>query len=246
MSGVQSVERAFAVLERLADAGGELGLTELAEASGLPLPTIHRIVRTLVDGGYVRQQPNRRYALGARLIRLGESAGRALGGWARPYLAELTAAVGETANLAVREGDQVVYVAQVPSPHAMRMFTEVGRRVDSHCTAVGKVLLAELPAAEVDALLARVPPRALTERTLTDPAALHRELALIRARGYAVDDGEQELGVRCLAVAVPGAPGGAAISVSGPEPRMSRLDAGRVVPLLRAAAEGFGRELTGR
>ena len=139
--GVQSLERAFDLLERMADAGGEVGLSELSASSGLPLPTIHRLMRTLLASGYVRQQPNRRYALGPRLIRLGESASRLLGTWARPYLAELVEATGETANMALLDGDEVVYVAQVPSRHSMRMFTEVGRRVLPHSTGVGKALV---------------------------------------------------------------------------------------------------------
>jgi IclR family transcriptional regulator, acetate operon repressor len=242
--GVQSVDRTFELLELMADAGGEVALSQLAESSSLPLPTIHRIMRTLVAGGYVRQQPSRRYALGPRLIRLGETAGRTLGAWARPYLASLTEAVGETSNMAILDGDQVVYVAQVPSQHAMRMFTEVGRRVDVHCTAVGKAVLANLPAKDVDGLLARVGMRPQTERTITGSAAFHAELAAIRDQGYAVDDGEQEIGVRCLAVAVPGAPSGTAISISGPEARMSRLPVGDVVPLLHRVAGELGRELS--
>ncbi|SCF75695.1 IclR family transcriptional regulator, acetate operon repressor, partial [Streptomyces sp. Ncost-T6T-2b] len=143
--GVQSLERAFDLLERMADAGGEVGLSELSASSGLPLPTIHRLMRTLVVCGYVRQQPNRRYALGPRLIRLGESASRLLGTWARPYLSRLVEETGETANMALLDGDEIVYVAQVPSKHSMRMFTEVGRRVLPHSTGVGKALLARHP-----------------------------------------------------------------------------------------------------
>ena len=114
--GVQSLERAFDLLERMADAGGEVGLSELSASSGLPLPTIHRLMRTLVACGYVRQQPNRRYALGPRLIRLGESSSRLLGTWARPFLARLVEETGETANMALLDGDEIVYVAQVPVP----------------------------------------------------------------------------------------------------------------------------------
>lgn len=242
--GVQSIERAFDLLELLADAGGEVGLSQLAETSGLPLPTIHRIMRTLVARGYARQQPSRRYALGPRLIRIGETAGRALGAWARPYLATLTEAVGETTNMAVLDGDQVMYVAQVPSPHPMRMFTEVGRRVDAHCTAVGKAVLAQLPAAEVDRLLAHTDLRPQTDRSITSLTELHAQLATIRAQGYAVDDGEQEEGVRCLAVAVPDAPTGTALSISGPQARMAKLPVAEVVPIMRAVADKLAGQLT--
>jgi IclR family acetate operon transcriptional repressor len=234
--GVQSLDRAFALLEELADAGGSTGISQLASATGLPLPTIHRIMRSLAAGGYVRQDPHRRYALGPRLVRLGQSAGRLLGDWALPYLSRLVDQVGETANLAILEGDAVVYVAQVPSPHAMRMFTEVGRRVLPHSTGVGKALLSALPDEQVRAIVARTGMPAATEHTLTTPEALLAELAIVRARGYAVDDGEQELGVRCVAVPMAGpVPGNSAISVSGPSSRVTAARVEHIAPLLMAA-----------
>ncbi|WP_405589277.1 IclR family transcriptional regulator [Streptomyces sp. NBC_01190] len=241
--GVQSLERAFDLLERMADSGGEVGLSELSATSGLPLPTIHRLMRTLVACGYVRQQPNRRYALGPRLIRLGEGASRLLGSWARPYLAELVDATGETANMALLDGDEVVYVAQAPSRHSMRMFTEVGRRVLPHSTGVGKALLADLPAGEVRALLARTGMPAATEHTITEPDLFIAELERIRDRGYAVDDNEQELGVRCLAVSVPDAPTAAAISVSGPAGRLTEAATEAMVPVLLAVARRLAAAL---
>lgn len=241
--GVQSLERAFDLLERMADAGGEVGLSELAAGSGLPLPTIHRLMRTLVACGYVRQQANRRYALGPRLIRLGEGASRLMSTWARPYLAELVEATGETANLALLDGDEIVYVAQAPSRHSMRMFTEVGRRVPPHCTGVGKALLAGLAPQEVRALLARTGMPAATARTITDPDTLLAELERVRALGYAVDDGEQETGVRCLAVRVPDAPTAAAVSISGPAGRVTDDATDTIVPALHAAARALSAAL---
>jgi IclR family transcriptional regulator, acetate operon repressor len=242
--GVQSLERAFDLLERMADAGGEVGLSELSASSGLPLPTIHRLMRTLVACGYVRQQANRRYALGPRLIRLGESASRLLGTWARPYLARLVEETGETANMALLDGDEVVYVAQVPSRHSMRMFTEVGRRVLPHATGVGKALLAHLPPDEVRALLGRTGMPAETDRTITDPDAFLAELDRVRALGYAVDDGEQEVGVRCLAVAVPNAPTAAAISISGPAGRVTEAATDKIVPVLQDVSRTLSASLT--
>lgn len=240
---VRSLERAFDLLEHLADAGGELALSELTEVSGLPMPTIYRLMRTLVNQGYVRQEPSKRYALGPRLIRLGEGAGRLLGTWARPGLARLVDEIGETANMAVLEGDEAVYVAQVPSKHSMRMFTEVGRRVQPHCTGVGKALLSQLSDRRVREILARTGMDAHTPNTVTDPDALVAELARIRKRGYALDNEEQEIGVRCVAVPLPGAPALTAISVSGPSGRMTREAVPGVVPIMRDAAERFAREL---
>ena len=244
--GVQSVERAFELLETMAGAGGVVGLSRLAQESGLALPTIHRLIRTLVDLGYVRQEPTRQYSLGPRLIRLGESASRLLGTWSRPYLARLVDALGESANLAMLDGDQVVYVAQVQSRQSMRMFTEVGRRVDAHCTAVGKALLAHLPGDDVRALLRRSRMPAQTEHTITDPDRLAAELDRVRRQGYAMDDGEQEIGVRCVAVPVLGTPERLAVSISGPAPRMTADLVGRAVPLLREAVGQLADELSVR
>jgi IclR family acetate operon transcriptional repressor len=241
--GVQSLERAFDLLERMADAGGEVGLSELSVSSGLPLPTIHRLMRTLVSCGYVRQQPNRRYSLGPRLIRLGESASRLLGTWARPHLARLVDETGETANLALLDGDEVVYVAQVPSRHSMRMFTEVGRRVLPHTTGVGKALLAHLTTDEVRALLARTGMPAATDKTITTPEGFIGALEDVRRLGYAVDDNEQEIGVRCLAVRVPDSPTAAAISISGPAGRVTDAATEKIVPVLRQVATDLSATL---
>lgn len=244
--GVQSLDRAFGLLEHMAAAGGDVALSELATMSGLPLPTIHRIIRTLVGSGYVRQLPSRRYALGPRLIGLGDAASRMLGSWAAPQLAALVEAVGETANMAMLDGDAVVYIAQVPSKHSMRMFTEVGRRVPVHCTGVGKVLLAQLPVPDVLSLVARAGMVAQTPHTITDPDRLLRELDKIRQQGYAVDDAEQELGVRCVAMAVPGGPSMTAVSVSGPETRVTWAAVEQITPVLSAAALALAGELSGR
>ncbi|AXK31302.1 IclR family transcriptional regulator [Streptomyces armeniacus] len=241
--GVQSLERAFDLLERMADAGGEVGLSELSTSSGLPLPTIHRLMRTLVACGYVRQQPNRRYALGPRLIRLGETSSRLLGTWARPYLARLVEETGETANMALLDGDEVVYVAQVPSRHSMRMFTEVGRRVLPHSTGVGKALLAHTPPEEVRALLARTGMPAATEKTITTADGFLDALEHVREVGYAMDDNEQELGVRCIAVSVPDSPSAAAISISGPAGRVTEAATDKFVPVLREVAEDLSKAL---
>ncbi|MEU9594769.1 allantoin degradation transcriptional regulator AllR [Streptomyces sp. NPDC048219] len=241
--GVQSLERAFDLLERMADAGGEVGLSELSASSGLPLPTIHRLMRTLVACGYVRQQPNRRYALGPRLIRLGESASRLLGTWARPHLARLVEETGETANMALLDGDEIVYVAQVPSKHSMRMFTEVGRRVLPHSTGVGKALLADFPAEEVRALLHRTGMPAATDKTITTPDGFIAALEDVRRQGYAIDDNEQEIGVRCLAVSVPNSPTAAAISISGPAGRVTETATDRMVPLLQQVAAELSEAL---
>lgn len=242
-SGVQSLQRAFELLEGLADTGGEASLSELAAITELPMPTIHRLIRTLVTLGYVRQNETRRYALGSRLIRLGENASRQFGMWARPHLTELVEQVGETANLAVLERDEVVYVAQVPSKHSMRMFTEVGRRLLPHGTGVGKALLSQLPAEQVHELLGRTGMPAYTPHTHTDPDEFLAHLDEITGQGYALDESEQELGVRCVAVALRDTPAPAAVSVSGPEGRLTKEAVAHIAPLVADTASTLSKQL---
>ena len=240
--GVQSVHRALDVLEALAAAGGTAALGDLAAACGLPAPTLHRLAATLADRGYLRQTPDRRYSLGSRLVPLGADAHALLGARALPVLQALAELTGESANLAVLTQGRAEYVAQVPGRHTMRTFTEVGNRVALHCTGVGKALLAAVPPAQAGQLIGTAPLAAQTAGTITDPAALHAEIALIRARGYALDEGEMEIGVRCVAVGLPGsAP--MAVSVSGPAARMTDDLVTSAVSALRTAAGQLRRQL---
>lgn len=244
--GVQSLERAFAILETMADAGGVISLSQLAADADLPLPTIHRLVRTLVGLGYVRQEASRQYSLGPRLIRLGETTSRMLGRWARPHMERLAQQLGESVNLAMLDGDQIVYVGQVmASQNSMRMFTEVGRRVLPHSTGVGKAIMADLDPADVRALLGRTGMPARTAHTITTPDELLVELERTRERGYALDEGEQEVGVRCVAVSVHGAPQRLALSVSGPLPRMTDDVVVRAAGPLHQAADAIAAEMRG-
>lgn len=244
-AGVQSLDRAFTILETMADAGGVIGLSQLAAKADLPLATIHRLVRTLVDLGYVRQDRSRQYSLGPRLMRLADASTKRLGALARQHMTSVVDALGESVNLAVLDGDEIVYVAQVqPSENFMRMFTEVGRRAQPHTTGVGKAILATQPDSDVLDLLRRTGMARRTERTLDTPADFLADLERIRERGYAIDDGEQELGVRCVAVVVPDAPRPMAVSMSGPLTRVTDEMVAAAAPILREAAARIGSELS--
>lgn len=236
---VQSVARAFGLLELLARAEAPLPLADIAVEAGLAQPTAHRLLRTLLELGYARQLDSRRYALGPGLIGLGEAATPVLAERARAKLVGLEAAAQETANLAILDGDLVTYIAQVPSRHRMRMFTEVGRRVLPHASGVGKAMLATLPDARVRSLVARTGLPRFTPTTLTSADALLADLRETRRRGFAIDDGEQEVGVRCIAVAIPGAEPPAAVSISGPATRMTDETVATAVDELQGAAEGL-------
>ena len=241
--GVQSVQRTFALLERMGASGGEAGICELSADLGVALPTAHRLIRTLTALGYVRQLPSRRYALGPSLALLGDQAARFFAEWARPVLVRLEAKINETANLAMLDGDMVTYIGQVPGRRQMRMFIEVGKRVPLHSTGVGKAILAQLDDDRAVQILRGNQMRRYTETTIVDFEGMRHELARIRGRGYAVDEGEQEIGVRCYATGVPGAVVPMAVSVSGPNSRMSVERESLIVASLRAAAADLNRVL---
>jgi IclR family transcriptional regulator, acetate operon repressor len=244
--GVQSIQRALDILEIVAESGGSASIAHIASAAGLPTPTAHRILRTLADRGYIRQHPDRRYGLGFRLVPLGAAANTVAGVNATAVLSDLVAELGETANLAVLSGQQAEYVAQVPARYSMRMFTEVGRRVQLHCTGVGKVLLAQLDEPAVRGVVRAQGLARHTEHTITSEAGLLAALAEIRRDGFAVDEQEQEIGVRCVAVPVTvGGVAAMAVSVSGPVTRMTPDRVAAAVPLLQTAARRLAADITG-
>ena len=163
---------------------------------------------------------------------------------ALPHLSHLVDALGETANLAMLDGDQVAYVAQAPGRHSMRMFTEVGRRVAPalHRRRQGAARRRRRrgrPGAAAAAPACRATP----PHTVTDPDEFLAQLAGCASSGYAMDEGEQEVGVRCVAVKVPESTLPLAISVSGPAPRMTDDLVGDAFPVLRAAAASLAADL---
>lgn len=246
--GVQSVVRALRLIDALGASGSEIGIADLSKRVALHVSTVHRLLTTLVQEGYCRQNPETgRYALGGKLFQLGEAClGQMdLRGLARPLLERLCRQTGETANLVVLDGTEALYLDKVESPQTLRVFSRIGHRAPLYCTAVGKVLLACRSAAERDALLGAGPLRPLTRHTLTSPAGLRRELAQVREQGFALDREECEEGAYCLAVPVRDAQGRveAALSVSGPTVRLGDQRVPDLIPLMRRAAEELSAQL---
>jgi DNA-binding IclR family transcriptional regulator len=191
VNGVQSVQRAAALLEAIAGAPEPLTAPELAERCGLNRSTAWRILATLEDEGLADRDPaTNRYSIGYALTRLASAAGDSLPRRARPHLEELSRHAGETVSLAVPRGLQLVYVDQVQAPHVMAA-DWLGRAVPLHATSTGKALLAFLPSEELEAALSQPLP-SFTESTVTDPVRLRTELDRVRKRGYAVSRGELE------------------------------------------------------
>ena len=234
---VQSLERAFDLLEALA-AGGELGVTELANRTGLVPSTAHRLLHTLAKRGYVSQSDSGRYLLGYKVVEVASGLERRLHRVrvvARPHLERIQRATGETVNLVVLDADRVVYVDQVEGSRNVRMFTTVGTSVPAHTTGAGKAIMAAMPPEAVRPLYdGREPLERLTAHTLVTLEALEQDFVRIRRRGYAIDNEEHEEGVACVGTAVfdhSGRPV-AAISVSGPTARILHAKAADLGALL--------------
>lgn len=228
---VKVVHRALQLLDLLGAASGQASLQQLTADSALPVGTVHRLLQALVQAGYVRQTDTKIYSLAPQAIWVGGNAGRVLGFWSRPELSRLVQATGETASLAILDGQAATYVGQAPSTHTLRMLTELGLRVPLHSTAAGKALLSALPDDAVSDIIARSGLPKLTGSTITSPSKLAAELELIRRQGYAIELGEHETGVTGVAVAI-GKPDLLAAVVSGPSHRLTPEVATGVVPLL--------------
>jgi Transcriptional regulator len=241
--GSDSLLRAFGVLEVLAQQHRAVSLADLSDLTDITQAPLRRITATLAGLGYVLIEHDHTVTLGPRLIHLGATASLQLDNWSKPFLDHLVAETGVTASLAVLDSDEVVYVGQSASHHSLDIFAEVGRRVPPHCTAVGKVLLGQLPDWRVQETLERTGLPRLTPRTITDLSSFMKQLTVVRRQGYAFDDGEQDVGVRCMAVPVAPAPRNLAISLSAPESRMSVSDYMAALGSLEATAQALSDAL---
>jgi IclR family acetate operon transcriptional repressor len=245
---VQSVARAFALLEALAERD-EAGLVELARHVSLHPSTAHRLLASLIDCGYANQSPTTgRYRLGRKALELasGSKARDArLRSLAPPHLEAIRAAVDETTNLVALDGLAVIYLDQVESRRAVRLFAEPGRRVPAHTSGAGKAMLAFQADGLLGKLYASEPFERLTPHTITTAATLREELGRVRRRGYALDNEEYEEGVSCLGAPIFDSIGNAdaAISVSAPSARLHRFGLVELGGLIVRHAREISREL---
>jgi DNA-binding IclR family transcriptional regulator len=242
-----SVERAFELLDRIAVAGPE-GLTLAQLAADVPTAksTTHRYVVTLIELGVVRRDGAGRLQLGLKLVELAGALldGDNLRSAAEPVLHDLVARTGETVHLGVPGDGHVVYIAKVESPQSVRLVSRIGARVALHCSAMGKALMARLDGQALQDALDRARP-VRTMHTITTADALLAELEKVRGAGVAIDDEENELGVRCIGTAIVGARGESigAISVSAPATRMTQERCAEIAPVVIAAAGEIARRL---
>jgi len=247
---VQSVERALKILIVLAEAGTPLTLSQIRDRTMLNISTAHRLLHTLANDGFISQDKDTgKYMLGLRTFEVGHAAlySMDIRTTARPFLQELVDRCNETTNLAILDQDELVYIDQIESLNMIKIFARVGSRGPAHCTGAGKALLAQLSPREFDRFLQhKLPLQSYTAFTICNPEKLKEELAMIRRNGYALDNGELEDGVRCVAVPIWNFENKAiaAISVSGPDTRLTdALIQERLIPEAMAAADKISQRL---
>jgi IclR family acetate operon transcriptional repressor len=244
-----TVAKAFAILRALsAEAREGMNLSEVCARVGMSRSTTHRYLTTLEKLDLAERDGGDRFHLGPQLVALAGSylANSDLRRESMPLLQELASQTQETIHLAVPSGNEVVYIDKVDSRQAIQMYSYIGARLPMHSTALGKSILAHLGAEQIENLIsARLSKR--TPRTITTAEALRRELVLVKAQGFAVDDEENEIGICCV-----GAPifdytqrVVAAVSVSGPTNRMTSERATQLGPLVKKAAARISRRVGG-
>ena len=226
----------------------DLGVSELARRLGLGKSTVHRLLTTLASEGLIEQNPRTGgYRLGLMMFELGQAVRvhMDLHAAVGQVLGDLRAQTGESSQVGVLDGHEVVYVDRLESAHSLRLFTETGRRVPVHCTSSGKVLLAYLPEARRHAVLRAIPLPELTPHTITDRDRFAAELARVRRRGWAEAVNEREIGVASIAAPIRSASGEvvAAISIGVPLARCSVMALRRLAPTIMEAAEAASRRL---
>lgn len=247
----QVMSRGFQILDLLAESREELGPTALAARLSLHRSTIHRILMVLESHGLVRRSPTRgRYTLGMKLFELGNRAIAHLDlrEHAEPFLRTLVQETGEDAHICILDGIEMLSIAHAEGPCRVRIPATVGRRTPVHCTSAGKAFIAFQPDAALEELIAQLPLRRYTSRTIVTAAALRAELMRVRRRGFAIDNQEIEEGLRCVGAPVRDHTGHiiASMSVAGPAFRLKNERLPMFVRAVMTGARGLSIELGDR
>jgi IclR family acetate operon transcriptional repressor len=241
---IRAVQRVCELLDLLQQEPDGVSLVRAAEHTKLPKSSVFRYLATLEECRYVERDPaTGAFRLGLALLPMQARQLDLLTRAARPYLERLQSEFSETANLGLLDGNRVVYLDIVESPHAMRLAQRPGDRDTLHATALGKAIAAHLPVEQVRMILDAdgMPPH--TDRTVTTKREYLAALEQVREAGYALDDGENEIGTRCVAVAVPDSAVRLALSVSAPAARLDHDRVGVVAGRLKEAAAQLASEL---
>ena len=205
MPVIQSVDRALRILDLFDEHTTELKITDISNQMGLHKSTIHSLLKTLLNHGYISQNPeNGKYGLGMKLFERGNYVIQSLDvrDLSKKYLMDLSAKTGQTTHLVILDGKEGVYIDKVEGPMAVILYSKIGKRIPLHCSAVGKALIAFKDPEEIKKILHEYSYLKQTEFTITNESEFMRELQEVRSQGYAIDNQENEPGVRCIAAPI--------------------------------------------
>jgi len=246
---VQSVTRAFSILNAFDRQRTTLSSTEIAERVGLNNKTVHRFLLTLEAVGAISRVGRGRFCLGMTLAELGSqvATNRVLHETAQPYLEHMANIYNESVQVAVLEGTNIFSVAHIPSTHSLTIGIREGKHWPAYCTAIGKVLLADMEDFRLKTFLSSCKYERRTANTITNAADFMRHINQVRDQGFAVNDQESEMGMRGIAVSIKNRHGqaSAAISLSGPSTRLSLEKLYETRDELQSASEGITKNLYG-
>ncbi len=244
---ITALQRGLTLLHLFAKSEKGLSATEVAKSSSLPVSTVHRLLVNLQAAGFLDCDGERIYHLGAACISIGQAARGQMDirRLSLRHLQELNHQTRETVHLTVRHALSAVYVEKLDSPERLRIHSRIGACVPLHCTAVGKVLLAHMPEAELEKILKQMEFRRFTENTIGSPQEMQTELQRVRKSGFACDLEEHEAHIRCIAAPIWDNHGAvnASLSVTGPAVRMANARIRQIAPLIRNAGLRISKEL---
>jgi len=204
MANAKILEKGLKLLEELAESAEGLTVVELAERIGVHKTSTYRYINSFLDMGYVQSDGDGRYHLGNKILELGSQKLRRmpLRETAHPFLVKLSADTQKTVHLCVLDGHDVIYIDKIESHRTLPIMSRIGSRAPAYCTGVGKALLSVLPTDQVVSLLQEAPLKKRTPTTITDPIKLLEEIKTTAERGYAIDNGEHEEGIKCFAAPI--------------------------------------------
>ncbi|MEH7127871.1 IclR family transcriptional regulator [Neobacillus drentensis] len=245
---IQSVERAADILELFLVTKPELSIKEISENLNLSKSTVHGIIKTLEHRGYLQQNPeDLKYKPGIKLFELGNFVGKHLdiGQAARPIIRDLVDELNETVHLVTLQRDEIFYIEKVEGHSTLTIYSHIGKRAPFHSTGVGKAILAHLNESDANRILSSIKLESFTEHTITNIEKIKELFHSIREQGYAVDDEEIELGLKCVAAPIFNHQGNvvASISCAAPKMRLDEIKLPKVIAGIKKAAADISRSL---
>lgn len=245
---VQSVERTLEIVELLSDYNDGLGITDISNGVNLHKSTVHRLLGTLIYKGYVVQDSDtNKYRLTLKFYEIGSKRVENIGilEASKPYTKALMQSTNEVVHLVVRDGIDIVYIDKVEANNTIRMASRVGKRSPLYCTSVGKAMLAQMNMEEIKSVWDKSKVEKLTENTIVDFDSYLKELETVKKDGYAEDDEENEIGVRCVGAPIFNRKGDieGAISVSGPAIRVTKDRVNEIAEEVKKYAYLISKEL---